>query len=192
MIVDHSVLQQSCLMKRKHTAGCRQHRGGENSVSGDQIACSKIMLLNEVVESVKSRGPKTDPWGTPNLRLALEDKRSPSLILRRLPVKYDLNQSSAFPVTAKQSSNIFKGMVSSMVSKAAERSSNVSAVTLLTSIDLRMSLWIFSRAVSVEWNFLFTDWYWLDVFELFICEFSWFTTTFSRILERNSRLDTGR
>ena len=37
-----------------------------------------------------------------------------------------------------------------MVSKAAERSSNVSAVTLLASTDARISLWIFSRAVSVE------------------------------------------
>ena len=74
-----------------------------------------------------------------------------------------------------------------MVSKAAERSSNVGAVTLPASIDTRISLWIFSRAVSVEWNFLYADWYWLDVFELFICEFSWFTTTFSRTLERKLR-----
>ena len=29
MIVGHSVLQQSCLMKRKHTAGYRQHRDDE-------------------------------------------------------------------------------------------------------------------------------------------------------------------
>ena len=28
----------------------------------------------------------------------------------------------------------------------------------------------FSRAVLVEWNLLYADWYWLDVFELFICE----------------------
>ena len=57
-----------------------------------------------------------------------------------------------------------------MVSKAAERSSNVSAVTLPASIDARISLCILNRAVSVEWNFLYADWYWLDVFELFICD----------------------
>ena len=44
-----------------------------------------------------------------------------------------------------------------MVSKTAERSNNVSAVTLPASIDARISLWIFSRAVSIERNFLYAD-----------------------------------
>ena len=120
------------------------------------------------------------------------DKQSPILILWHLPVKYDLNQLSSFPVTPNQSSSPLSRIVWSMVSKAAERSSNVSAVTLPASIDTRISLWIFSRAVSVEWNFPYVDWYWLDVFELLICVFSWFTTTFSRTLERKVRSDTGR
>ena len=64
-------------------------------------------------------------------------------------------------------------------------------MSVLASIDARISLWIFSRAVSIEWNFLYVDWYWLDVFELFICDFSWLTTTFSRTLERKIRLDIG-
>ena len=38
----------------------------------------------------------------------------------------------------------------SMVSKVAERSSNVSAVILPALIDAGISLWNFSRAVSVE------------------------------------------
>ena len=79
-----------------------------------------------------------------------------------------------------------------MVSKAEERSSKLSAVTLPASIDDRISLWILKRSVSVEWNFLYADWYWLGVFELFTCEFSWFTTTFSRTLKRKLRLDTGQ
>ena len=74
------------------------------------------------------------------MRLALEDKRSLSLILWHLPVKYDLNQLSAFPVTPIQSSSLLRRIVWSLVSKAIERSSNVSAVTLLASIDARISL----------------------------------------------------
>ena len=81
------------------------------------IACSQVMLLNGVVWSVKSRGPKTDTWGYPNLRSALEDKQSPSLIPWHLPVKYDSNQLSAFPVTPNQSLSLLKRMVWSMVSK---------------------------------------------------------------------------
>ena len=46
------------------------------------------------------------------MRSALEDKQSPSLILWHLPVKYDLNQSSAFPVTPNQSSSYFSVHVS--------------------------------------------------------------------------------
>ena len=85
-----------------------------------------------------------------NLRSALEDKQSPSLILWHLPVIYDSNKLSAFPVTPNQLSSLLRRIVWSIVSKAAERSSNVSTVTLPASIDDRISLWIFSRAVSVE------------------------------------------
>ena len=81
------------------------------------------------------------------MRSALEDKQSPSLIFWHLPVRYDSNQSSAFAVTPNQSSSVLKGTVWSMVSNEAERSSNVSAVTLLASIDARMLLWIFRRTV---------------------------------------------
>ena len=140
----------------------------------------------------KAEVPKRTPEGLQIWDQLWRDKQSPSLILWHLPVKYDLNQLSAFPVTPNQSLSLLSRIVWSMVSKAAERSSNVSAVTLPASIDARISLWIYSRAVSVEWNFLYADWYWLVVFELLICVFSWFTTTLSRTLERKLRLDTGR
>ena len=156
------------------------------------IACPEIMLLSGVVWRMKSRGPKTDPRGTPKVRSVSEDKQSSSLILWHLPVKNNSNQLSAFPLTPSQSSSLFKRIVWSLVSKAAERSSNVGAVTLPASIDARISLWIWRGAFSGEWNFLYADWYWLDVFELFMCEFSWFTTTFSRTLGGKLILDTGR
>ena len=46
------------------------------------------MLLSGVAYKVKSRGPKTDPWGTANVTSAMNDKQSPSLILWLLPVRY--------------------------------------------------------------------------------------------------------
>ena len=117
----------------------------------------------------------------PNLRSALGDKQSPSLILWHLPVKYDLNQSSAFPVTPNQSSSLLKKIVWSMVLKTTEICQWPCGIHW-------MSLWVFSRAVSVEWNVLYADWYWLDMFELFICEFSWFTTTFRKSLGKEAKI----
>ena len=67
------------------------------------------------------------------MRSALEDKQSPSLILWHLPVKYDLNQSSAFPVTPNQSSSLLKKIVLSMVSKAASVTQLRFCITLLVS-----------------------------------------------------------
>ena len=84
------------------------------------------------------------------MRSDLEDRQSPSLILWHLPVRYDLSQSSAFPVTPNHYLSLLNRIVWSMVSNAAERSSKVKAVTLLLSIEDRMSLWILIRTVSVE------------------------------------------
>ena len=69
-IVSHSVLQQSHLMKMKHAAAYHQHKGGE-------WQCPEIKPLSGVVQNVKSRGPNTDPWGTPKVRSDLEDRQSP-------------------------------------------------------------------------------------------------------------------
>ena len=83
------------------------------------------------------------------MRSLLEDKQSHGLIFCHLPVRYDSNHLSVFPVTLNHSS-LLQRIVWSMVSKAVERSSNVSDVTLSASIDARISLLTFSRAVSVE------------------------------------------
>ena len=70
----------------------------------------------------------------------MEDKQSSSLILWDLPVKYDLNQWSAFPAAPNHSSSLLMRIEWSIESKAAERSSKVTAVTLPASIDTRISL----------------------------------------------------
>ena len=151
MTVNHSVLLQSLLMQRKHTAGCHQHRGGEG------IACSKIMLLNGVVWSVKSRRAQNGPLGNSKFEIGFGGQTVTYLNPLASTTQIDSNQLSAFPVTLNQSSSLLSRIVWSMVSKAAERSSNVSAVTLPAFFDARILLWMFSR---VEWNFLHADWCW--------------------------------
>ena len=68
-----------------------------------------------------------------------------------------MTQSRARPVIPNQDSSLSSRIGWSIVSKAAERSSRVSAVTLPLSMAVMMSLWIFSSAVSVEWSFLYAD-----------------------------------
>ena len=73
-----------------------------------------------------------------------------------------INQSSAFPVTPNYSSSLLKRIVWSMVSKAAERSSNVIAVILLASIDTRMPLWISVGQFRLsETSYMQTDTDWM-------------------------------
>ena len=62
-----------------------------------ELRIQKSCDFRGVVQRVNSSGPRTDPWGTPKVRWTLEDRRSPSFILRHLPVRHDLVQSSAKP-----------------------------------------------------------------------------------------------
>ena len=113
-----------------------------DSMSGDQAA---------KWSGIESKRQRTKNWPLGNSkkeRSDLEDRQLPSLILWVLPAKYDLNQSSAFPLTPNQLPSLLRRIVWSIVSKAAERSSRVNAVTLPSSIDERISLWILRRAVK--------------------------------------------
>ena len=82
----------------------------------------------------------------------LEDRsgQSPSLILWHLPVRYDLNQSSAFPVTLNNCLSLFNSIAWSMASNAAKTLSKVKAVTLPLSIEEKILLWSLRRAVLVQ------------------------------------------
>ena len=96
------------------------------------------------------------------------------------------------PTYPNQSSNLLRRIVWSVVSKAAERSSRVNAVTLPSSTDDRISLWILRRSLSVQMKFPVYRLIMIDVCELLICEFRRLPITFSRSSERKQRLGTGR
>ena len=53
----------------------------------------------------KSRGPRTEPWGTPCERGELGDLKLPMETNCSLSVRYDLNQVSGVPVIPKSVSS---------------------------------------------------------------------------------------
>ena len=116
---------------------------------------------------VNRNGPRTDPWGTPNLRgmdfdvepLILTDWwRSCKYRIGGDPGKYEENHFSAVPSTP-----IFESLFSissrSMVSKAAERSSNTRKTPSRRSSADKLSLLTWSHVYFFDYFFEFHVWH---------------------------------
>ena len=99
---------------------------------------------------VKSKGPKTEPCGTPHDVGNMSEKQLPILMACCLLVRYEVNQLRAVPDMPYHVDRRVMRILWSMVSKAADRSSRVRAVTFPLSMLRLMSLCTFKRAVSVE------------------------------------------
>ena len=99
---------------------------------------------------VKSKGPKTEPCGTPHDVGNMSEKQLPILMACCLSVRYEVNQLRAVPDMPYHVDRRVMRILWSMVSKAADRSSRVRAVTFPLSMLRLMSLCTFKRAVSVE------------------------------------------
>ena len=80
----------------------------------------------------------------------MSEKQLPILMACRLSVRYEVNQLKVVPDIPYHVDKRLMRMSWSMVSKAADRSSRVSAVTLSLSMLRFMSLCTFKRAVYVE------------------------------------------
>ena len=78
------------------------------------------------------------------------------------------------------------------MSKSADRSKRVSAVTQPFSILSKTSFSTFKRADSVEWNFLYADCKLLDIEYDSMWESRRDATTFSNIFDIKLRFETGR
>ena len=120
--------------------------------------CIKVMIqvvtlhnrsLSGVVYSVKSKGPKTEPWRTPQEVGSMSEKQLPIYLACRLSARYELNQLRAVPDIPYHVDKRVVRMSWSVVSKAADRSIRVSAVTLSLSMLRFMSLCTFKRATDV-------------------------------------------
>ena len=99
---------------------------------------------------VKSKGPKTEPFGTPHDVGNMSEKQLPILMACCLSVRYEVNQLRAVPDMPYHVDRRVMRILWSMVSKAADKSSRVKAVTFPLSMLRLMSLCTFERAVSVE------------------------------------------
>ena len=80
----------------------------------------------------------------------MSEKQLPILMACRLSVRYEVNRLRAVPDIPYRVDKRVMRMSWSMVSKAADRSSRVSAVTLPLLMLRFMSLCTFKRTVSVE------------------------------------------
>jgi len=83
----------------------------------------EIRVLRGVVYMMKSNGPKTEPWGTPQREVCEEDRLPAQLTRNERDDRYDLNQSRTVPWIPNQEDRRERRILWSMVSKAAERSS---------------------------------------------------------------------
>ena len=80
----------------------------------------------------------------------MSEKQLPILMACRLSVRCEVNQRRAVPDFSYHVDKRAMRMSWSMVSKAADRSSRITAVSLPLSMLKFMSLCTFKRAVSVE------------------------------------------
>ena len=99
---------------------------------------------------MKSKGHKTEPCGTPHDVGNVSEKKLPILMACCLSVRYEVNQLRAVPDMPYHVDRRVMRIVWSIVSKVADGSSRVKAVTFPLSMLRLMSLCTFKRAVSVE------------------------------------------
>ena len=103
-----------------------------------------------------------------------------------------LKPSTAVPFTPKRSSNLDNSNEWSTVSKAADESNKRSIADSLLSIAHRMSFWTLTKAVSVEWEFLYADWNVLSKWCFMTWSVSCVATTFSTSLDTTFKFEIGR
>jgi len=82
-----------------------------------------MRVLRGVVYMIKSSGPRTEPWGTPQEEACQEDRSVSHSTRKQQDDIYDLNQLRTEPSIPNQDERRVIKMSWSIVSKAAERSS---------------------------------------------------------------------
>ncbi len=110
------------------------------------------------MQSVKSNGPSTEPWGTPYCTCDRYDTSSFTATNWWRSDKYDLNHANALPLMQTEFSSLFKRMLWLIVSNAALRSRSINREIQPRSDDKSRSFVTLMRAVSVLWDGLNPDW----------------------------------
>ena len=104
------------------------------------MLCLLVMSARGDVYMEYRIGPRTEPWGTPQKRLRLDEHSVLIFTNWVLPDKQDCIQPKAFPVIPKRCFSLVMRTSWSIVSDAAERSSNTNITHSPSSRARRMSL----------------------------------------------------
>ena len=96
-------------------------------------------------------GPRTDPWGTPQVTVWGFEVEWPMEMYSVRFVRYEWNQLRAVSVSPVVEGSPFNKMAWSTVSNAADRSRRMRKEGEPESNDIRRSFVTFTRAVSVLW-----------------------------------------
>ena len=119
---------------------------------------SPITSTTGEMNRTKRRGPRTEPCGTPVSEVSQEEDEESILTNDERFVKYEWIQVWTVPDKPNVCSSLWRRVVWSKVSKAADISRAARIVTFPESMASMMSLVNLSKAVSVEWNFRYADW----------------------------------
>lgn len=100
---------------------------------------------------MKRMGPRTDPWGTPQVTVCEFEVEWPMEMYSVRFVRYDWNQLRAVPVRPMVEWSRCSRMLWSIVSNAADRSRRIRRDGEPASDDNRRSFVTLTSAVSVLW-----------------------------------------
>ena len=125
-----------------------------------------MILPTGDINMEKRNGPRTLPCGTPVAMGEGVDLAESTATKHWRPLRYEMSQFNTVPVTPKSSRARLVSMSWSMVSKAADMSSENRIVEEVSSMLFKMSFVTFKRAVSVECPCLKPDWSGLKLGEL--------------------------
>ena len=103
-------------------------------------------------------GPRTNPWGTPQVTVCGFDLEWPREVYYVRFVRYDLNQLRAVSLSPVVRWRQFKRIPWSTVSNAAERSRRMRREGEPASDDMRRLFVTLTREVSVLWAERKPDW----------------------------------
>ena len=115
------------------------------------------MCCYNVIDSDTYRA-RTLPWGTPDVQLTVVERAVPTPTYWIRYVAKDRNQFRARPVIPKSNTKWPSRMLRSIVSNAAEISSDSRKVTRCSRAAVMTSLITLTDAVSVEWPGMYADW----------------------------------
>src|SRR5664279_334259 len=150
------------------------------------------MLRNDAEQWTYSSGPSTVPCGTPNSTADVTDCSPPYTTRWVRPLRNDRIQSSAVPPIPTATCRRWSRIRWSTQSNAADMSSRLSSVTFRSSAAISISDQTRSRAVSVEWPFLYADWKRGNKLLADKYSLSWLATTLSTNFDMKDKFDTGR